>query len=189
MKQLLTLWEGYWKTKIISGEITKSTEEYVISKDDWILINTKLIPAQLAPYVKSVTKRSFWNANTYAWFLMHLGPIVLKDRLADKYYRHFVRLSDLTKQATQMEIKRSAVDALERGFVAWVEEFELLYYGFKPKNLPVFTAPIHALLHIAQYIRKQGPLCHHWCFYIERYGAWVKRQALPNARSRPCAIA
>lgn len=131
MKQLLTLWEGYWKTKIINGEITKSTEEYVIPKDDWILINkevaqpTKLIPAQLAPHVKSVTKRSFWNANTYAWFLMHLGPIVLKGRLGDKYYRHFVRLSDLKKQATQMETKRSEVDALERGFVAWVEEFDL----------------------------------------------------------------
>jgi hypothetical protein len=48
--------------------------------------------------------------------------------------------------------------------------------------MPVCTAPIHALLHVAQYIRQQGPPCQYWCFYIERFGAYIKRQVVRNKK-------
>lgn len=86
MKQLLKLWEGDYKLKVINGNAKqKLNGGYVISSANWARIDTetvqstKLVPAQIAPYRKSVTKRSFWNADCYSYFLMYLGPIVLKD--------------------------------------------------------------------------------------------------------------
>jgi hypothetical protein len=44
------------------------------------------------------------------------------------------------------------------------------------------TALVHALLHVAQCIRKQGSAGKDWCFAIERYGRWVKRWAQSNRK-------
>jgi hypothetical protein len=72
---------------------------FVIPNWAWENSNTDIaqtvqhIPAQVAPSVKSVNKRSFWNAETYAYCLMYLGPIVLKGCLYVPYYRHFVELN------------------------------------------------------------------------------------------------
>jgi hypothetical protein len=92
-KQLLKLWEGDYKLKVINGDAAqKLVRSYVISAANWTRIDTDtvrstmMVPAQMAPYVKSVTKRSTWNADCYSYFLMHLGPIVLRDRLDNVYY-------------------------------------------------------------------------------------------------------
>lgn len=58
-----------------------------------------------------------------------------------------------------------------------------LYYQYKDKNLPFCTAPIHSLLHVVENIRRTGPPCHTWCFSMERFGGWVKRQV--TNRTRP----
>jgi hypothetical protein len=54
---------------------------------------------------------------------MHLRPIILKDRLAPRYYQQFVRLSELTQCAAKGEIRREEVDTLEKGLVNWVKDF------------------------------------------------------------------
>lgn len=130
MKQLRKLWEGECKLQVINGnKKLKLTGGYVISKAHWksmdseVAESTKLVPAELAPYLESLSKRGFWNADSYSYFLMHLGPIILKDRLAPRYYQHFVRLSELTQCAAKGEIRREEVDTLEKGLVNWVKDF------------------------------------------------------------------
>lgn len=55
-----------------------------------------------------------------------------------------------------------------------------VYYQYKEIHLPFCTAPVHAMLHIADYIEQQGPPCRYWCFAIERYGGWLKRELNNN---------
>jgi hypothetical protein len=131
MKQLLKLWEGDYKLKVINGDAAqKLVGNYVISAANWTRIDidtarsTKMVPVQMAPYHKSVTKRSFWNADCYSYFLMHLGPIVLRDRLDNVYYQHFIDLSKLAIVVTQPTITEEEVEDLEKGFVTWVMQFE-----------------------------------------------------------------
>ncbi|KAJ9115199.1 hypothetical protein QFC20_001066 [Naganishia adeliensis] len=130
MKQLLGLWKGTYKATMMTGDPTID-EDYVLSEHQWDLSDrevaqsTKLVPAQMAPSLTSVTERGYWNADSYA-----------------------------------------------------------LYYRFDAKFLPVCTAPLHALLHMGECIRRQGPPCHYWCYTMERYGGWVKREVLKN-RKRP----
>lgn len=86
--------------------------------------STKLVPALMAPSLSSVSERGYWNADTYAYFMMYLGPIVMKNRLPARYYRYFVQLAELVKLSTHYEIISDALQKIEVGFVDWVKQFE-----------------------------------------------------------------
>lgn len=55
---------------------------------------------------------------------MFLGPIVLKDRLADEYYDNFLRFSYLVRALTVLEIPLNSLHDLEREIGEWVMELE-----------------------------------------------------------------
>lgn len=74
--------------------------------------------------MEAITKRSYWTAESYSYFLIHLGPIILKGRLAGRYYRHFLKLAHLSKLLTKMELTLEEVETIDRGLVAWIREFE-----------------------------------------------------------------
>ncbi|KAJ9096484.1 hypothetical protein QFC20_006427 [Naganishia adeliensis] len=177
MKQLLGLWKGTYKATMMTGDAAID-EEHVLSERQWDLIDrevaesTKLVPAQIAPSLTSVTERGYWNADSYAYFMMYLGPIVLKNRLPLRYYRHFVDLSELVQLTTQMEITSAGLERIESGFVEWVQQFEQTVVAD-------FT-----IGSIRNFCLQQGPPCHYWCYTMERYGGWVKREVLNN-RKRP----
>lgn len=63
-----------------------------------------------------------------------------------------------------------------------------LYYEFKYRNLPLCTNPIHALLHVADCIEEQGPLCNYWCFSMERTCGAIKRKAQRNRTNAITAL-
>jgi hypothetical protein len=133
MKAMLGLWQGTYKAAMMTGR-DELDEDYVVPERQWQLIDeevaesTKLVPAQMAPSISSVSERGYWNADTYAYFMMHLGPIVMKNRLPARYYNHFVDLADLVQLSTRIEITETEVRRIELGFVSWVQEFERLVH-------------------------------------------------------------
>lgn len=82
-----------------------------------------LTPAQLAPSLAKVTMRGHWNVDSYAYFMMHLGPILVRHRLPEAHFEHFARLSELVRLTTQVEISHDEVVQIEEGYITWVEEF------------------------------------------------------------------
>lgn len=135
MKELLGIWEGKYKASMITGTAdgrlgTATGEDYVIPKTFWddmdreVSASNTTIPSQMARRMESITKRGYWTAESYSYLLIHLGPIILKGRLASPYYAHFVKLSHLSKLLTKMELNMEEVDTIDRGLVGWVQEFE-----------------------------------------------------------------
>jgi hypothetical protein len=135
MKELLAIWEGKYKASMITGTPdgrlgSAAGEDYVISKNDWdqmdkdVSASNRTIPSQMARRMESLTKRSYWTAESYSYLLIHLGPIILKGRLGARYYQHYVKLSHLSKLLTKIELTVEEVDTIKRGLVAWVREFE-----------------------------------------------------------------
>ncbi|KAJ1299954.1 hypothetical protein OPQ81_002622 [Rhizoctonia solani] len=61
------------------------------------------------------------------------------------------------------------MDAICRGFAAWVEDYERFYYMDNPSRLRACTLPLHALLHIADDIEAMGPVWAYWAFPMERF--------------------
>lgn len=132
IEQLLDLWSGTYKSAIHLGNATAiSKEPYVISKKTWkdidkdVVDSAKLIPAFMTGSIPSVSKRWRWTAETHLFFLLTLGPIVLKDRLPASYFHHFLDLSELTKIMVQTSVSEdSDLPALGAGLRRWVARFD-----------------------------------------------------------------
>jgi hypothetical protein len=132
MKGFLKVWKPPdSKGKGPNGS-TLPDEPFVLSKDDWkamaeqIASSNSKVPSTMASRIHDLDNRGFWTAESYSYFAMFLGPIVLKDRLADEYYNNFLRFSYLVRTLTVLEIPLDSLDELEREIGQWVMEFERL---------------------------------------------------------------
>ncbi|KAJ9110803.1 hypothetical protein QFC22_006659, partial [Naganishia vaughanmartiniae] len=131
MPQLLALWQGTYKTgQTLGSSKAKHQDAFVIPKGVWATIAKEIsksnhtTPAQTAPRVGNITKKSFWTAETYSYFLMFLGPVVLKGRLPAPYYAHFILFSEIAKRMTSQEISYQELPVLHSKIVVWVKAFE-----------------------------------------------------------------
>ncbi|KAJ9105469.1 hypothetical protein QFC21_001840 [Naganishia friedmannii] len=120
----------YKTGQTLGSDKAKHQDAFVIPKGAWATIAKEIsrsnhtTPAQTAPRVGNITKKSFWTAETYSYFLMFLGPVVLKGRLPAPYYAHFILLSGIAKRVTSQEISLQELPVLHRKIVVWVKAFE-----------------------------------------------------------------
>ncbi|KAJ9091313.1 hypothetical protein QFC20_007659 [Naganishia adeliensis] len=117
----------YKSAQILDNASGKHQADYVISDDVWEIIakeieaSNRSTPSQTLPTVGPIKNKSQWTAETCSYFLMFLGPIVMKDRLPERYFQHFVALSDLAKSLTATEIPLVALQGLENSAVQWMK--------------------------------------------------------------------
>lgn len=131
MPQLLLCWRGKYKNeKDDKGKEQADQRGFVLSDAAWeelkseVAASNTMVPSQFAPYVNPIDRKSYWTAETYSYFMMFLGPIVMKDRLPSAYYRHFVELSEITKVLVKIDMKRTEADMLTGRLIKWVKDFE-----------------------------------------------------------------
>ncbi|CCO35814.1 hypothetical protein BN14_09934 [Rhizoctonia solani AG-1 IB] len=103
--------------------------------------------------------RSLYKAEGYSYWFQHLGAVLLKGRLPEKYY-HMV---------LQFEITYDELAELEEMVNQWISQYEEYYYQYEATRLPTCPLTIHALLHMPHTIRKAGPLWTSWAFVMERF--------------------
>lgn len=131
VKELMDLWGGVFKVGILAGPAsTRLEDDFVVSQADWKSINSEIlasnatVPTAIADRVRSISNRSYWTAESYSYFLLFLGPIVIKDRLPDRYYSHFPRLSKIARILVQFEIQEAVIPELRRELAQWVRDYE-----------------------------------------------------------------
>jgi hypothetical protein len=133
MQQLLELWAGTYKSSSIRlGDAkAKSTDGYVITKDSWLEIDrmvslsAKLIPSAMTRLIVSVSARWRWTAETHLFFLLALGPIVLKGHLPPPHFDHFLDLSELMKMMVKLKLhKETEIPHIRDGLKRWVRRFD-----------------------------------------------------------------
>ena len=104
MKALLAAWAGTYKMgNITNGYQVRLQDEYDIGdrSTSWkamsreVASSNALVPSSIASRVQDMDSRGWWTAETYSYFLLFLGPIILKDRLPPAYFKHFLQLSDI----------------------------------------------------------------------------------------------
>ncbi|QRV96382.1 Transposase family Tnp2 protein [Ceratobasidium sp. AG-Ba] len=164
---------------------------YLISDNDWEVIGrqsaeaTRTIPGHFVGTIPDIhVDMGLYKAEAYAFWFMYLAPILLKDKLAQEYYEHFLLVREIIIWSIDLEITLARVDELERKIFDWVENYERLYYQYDYERLGTCLLTIHALLHIPFFIRQTGPLSNIWCFLMERFCGYLLRPALAN-RVRP----
>jgi len=184
---LIGLWKGDFH------EINHHSQGYVILEDTWEVIRwegiklVKTIPSSFCCVLPNIhMHQTLFITEAYAFWFLHLAPILLKDRFPDwVYYKHAMKLVKIINTCIKFEITWSEVDELEMEVKDWVVEFEKMYYQCDYKQLLVCTLPIHALLHVVDNIRHHGLVCVHWTWVMEHYCGMLGTVAASKGRSNP----
>ena len=101
--------------------------------------------------MRSIDKRVYFKANELKFWLLSIGPVVLKDNICNNLYDRFHLLSYATRLLLLSSINRSLADNLIKRF---------LFLKTEANTEKVFSANIHSLNHLSWQVGCYGPL---WC--------------------------
>jgi len=126
MKNLILLWTGTFKG------LDAGNGSYVIDSTVWDAIGKAT--ASSGQHIPScfgarppnfVSDQSACTADTWSFWTLYLGPVLLRDRFAhQKYYTHFVALVKLLHRCLQFTLNLQEVAEIRQGFIQWVLDYE-----------------------------------------------------------------
>ena len=73
------------------GTCSLSQQQLGLSSTELVSINGQL-PSELARQPRSLQMLDRWKATEFRQFLLYLGPLVLKDVVPRRFYKHFLSL-------------------------------------------------------------------------------------------------
>ncbi|CAE6504462.1 unnamed protein product [Rhizoctonia solani] len=168
---LLSLWIGSH-----NGLPDDGSNHRLISRADFILIGvetesaTYLLPANfIRPLPNIESSRHLYTAESWCFWLVYIGPVVLRGRLPESYYEHYLEFVSILKCLLNLETTVARIEQLREEIIHYVERFEELYYQYDYERLGVCKLVVHALLHVADDVLRCGPVWVAWSFSIERY--------------------
>lgn len=102
------------------GTLVISRFETTISKA------VQLIPAKFVSSLADIaTNKSWYTAETWAFWFMFIAPIVLHGRFKrDKYYHHLLLLVKIMHRAMQFKITLGELEELQDWIIDWVITYE-----------------------------------------------------------------
>ncbi|GAB1520630.1 hypothetical protein RhiTH_003712 [Rhizoctonia solani] len=160
--ELISLWTGS-----CHGIDDSGNKDYLISADNWAAIGletkeaSKTLPAAfIRPLPNIQTSQAVFCGETWAFWLVFIGPVVLRGRLAKKYYEHYLELVEIMKCLTSVTNTTARIEQLRDEIAHYVKGF---------KELCVCKLTLHALLHVADDVLHCGPVWVAWSFCMERY--------------------
>jgi hypothetical protein len=123
---LLKLWTGEFK------ELDEGTGSYHLGKSVFEAIGEAAgssgdtIPSAFGARVPNPAKdRSYFTAETWSLWALHLGPILLRGRFRrDVYYKHFIELVKLLNLCLSFDISSEELQEIRDGFAKWVLQYE-----------------------------------------------------------------
>ncbi|KAB5588211.1 Transposase family Tnp2 protein [Ceratobasidium theobromae] len=163
-------WTGKFKG------LDQGSGSYQLSAAQWVDVGkltanaVRTIPSAFVGTLPDIAKDgNLYKAEAYSFWIQYIAPIVLKDQLREKYYKHLLLLREIILQCLQLRITTTEIDTLQLMVNEWVKKYEEYYYQYQVARLPTCPLTIHALLHMPFYLRKTGPLWASWAFVMERF--------------------
>lgn len=109
-----------------------------------------------------------WKASELRTFLLYLGPVVLKGKIDEVYYKNFLILSVAIKILVQPDQSIDLLNYAEELLLYFVDEFKILY---GKENV---SYNVHGLIHLTNDVRKLGPLDQFSAFKFENQLGHIK---------------
>ncbi|KAJ3745231.1 hypothetical protein EV360DRAFT_57488 [Lentinula raphanica] len=171
MKSLVLWWTGSFK------DLDEGTGSFQLDNKVWEAIGSatsasgSTIPSAFGARPPNVAEdKQATTADTWSFWLLYLGPILLQDQFrSSSYHHHFCRLASIVEACLQFEIERERLAELRSACHEWVKDYEKLYYQHDPERVSACPLTIHGLLHIPDALEEIGPVWTHWAFPTERY--------------------
>jgi hypothetical protein len=126
LKNLVLLWTSPFKG------LDEGTGSYRLMPNVWEAVgaataqSSATIPSVFAASPPNVeSNKMACTANTWSFWLLFLGPVLMQKRFRKKvYFQHFVELSRLVHLCIQFELQKDDIRTIRRGFQDWVMKYE-----------------------------------------------------------------
>eukprot|EP00732_Lithocolla_globosa_P001782 Lithocolla_globosa_v1_NODE_972_length_3006_cov_3.496103.p2 type:complete len:208 gc:universal NODE_972_length_3006_cov_3.496103:875-1498(+) len=120
------------------------------------------VPSAFLTPPKSITDLAYWKAADYVYWCLFSCVFVLRDRLKQKFYQHWLFLVGALHLLMSRKIsKKKHIDFAEKNINFFVDGVCTLY------GLRFMTSNVHELLHFVKCVRFTGSLVGYSCFTFE----------------------
>ncbi|KEP44948.1 transposase family Tnp2 protein, partial [Rhizoctonia solani 123E] len=150
-KELFLLWAG----KLPGLDTLDELPEFVLPTDTLVAIGnetkdaTQWFPARFTRAMPNVyTSTDALCGESWCTWLVHIGPAVMRGRLSQEYYDHYMELVAILQCLLSVTNTRARIEQLKIDFTHYVNGFEELYYRYKYERLFLCKLTLHAILHV-----------------------------------------
>lgn len=134
-----------------------------------LLLFKKYIPCEFARKCRSLSELDRWKATEFRQFLLYTGIVALKEQVSSQQYRNFLLLFIAIFCLVSQELCISNADYAHSLLCMFVQGAGNLYgNGFIVYN-------VHSLTHLAEDVKKFGPLDSFSAFPFENFLGQLKR--------------
>jgi len=155
MKKLLLLWKsGPLKIRLPSKDIKDLSKSLLALNTD--------ISSDFVRKSRSLFEVGRWKAVELRFFLLYSGPVVLKSKLNDECYSHFMSLS-IAMIILLSPNHKSLVNYARHLLDYFVKQFQNLYGEY------LVSHNVHSLLHLCDDYDQFGPLDQCSAFIFENH--------------------
>lgn len=163
MKRLFTLWLKKIPHKWSCRMVQDVSSAYVGLKSR--------VPAEFSRKPRSLKEFERFKGTELRLFLVYLGPVVMKDFVEGKVYRHFMLLSCAIRILCDPDMVKDdkMTDYAEQLLRKFVDTYQVVY----PGSNVVYN--VHNLIHLANDVRHNGDLDSSSAFRFENYLGKIKR--------------
>jgi hypothetical protein len=125
VKNLHFLWFGDYKGLDVGTGHYKLPKEVIETIGRESAASGASIPYVFGPSPPNIASdKSSWTADTRSFWTLHIGPSVLRNRLPEPYYTHYMELVKLLSTCLEWDMARDQLPDLREGFAAWVKQYE-----------------------------------------------------------------
>lgn len=127
------------------------------------------VPKEFVRKPRSLDEVKRWKATEFRFFLFYLGPVVLKNVLADDKYLNFLCLHISMRILNDCVLLRQHLDYASSLLIYFVQNFAKLY------GKEFVSHNVHGLIHVAEDVRKYGRLENYSAFPFENHLQSLKK--------------
>ena len=128
------------------------------------------MPAEFARKPRSMHEADRWKATEFRQFLLYYGSLVLKGKLPTKLWQHFLCLTTAITILVSPSLSLRHCDYAQELLTFFVETFAQIY------GAEYLVYNVHSLIHIADDVKRFGPLDNISAFPFENYLGHLKKQ-------------
>lgn len=118
-------------SQVFRGVQGPGTGQYILSTALWKVIGAEIdeavknIPSTFVRSIPNIANdRSSWTSEAWCFWTLYLAPILLRDRLPQRYYKHMLLFSEIIALAIKLDITHAEIDLIEEKCIKWVKDYE-----------------------------------------------------------------
>lgn len=126
------------------------------------------IPKEFARKGRTLAEVERWKATEFRTFLLFTGPVACKSVLDATMYKNFLMLHVAITVLSSNAVSPTLCDYAEELLISFVQHFAVLY------GEETISYNVHNLIHLANDVRKFGPLSNFTAFPFENFMQTLK---------------